>query len=209
MKARICCPKCHGQDVLLLKSVALGYPVKFAKVERTPENKHKIEIDYDNEKMSLVYEINSNLGLYCRECQEIFDEPELLYLPSDSTPLEKLVFDWQGYIFQSSTVKTPEFKKFANELQRAIKKELPDYIELVKFSVGHFFISGFFKNESTGKFAYFNFSDVRYFKDGWIKDVLVKRCRDTEDYTGGKNNSVELLSLIDMVVEITGGNQNG
>ncbi|MDE2027081.1 MAG: hypothetical protein KGJ11_00895 [Candidatus Omnitrophica bacterium] len=116
----------------------------------------------------------------------------------------KKLMDWKDNNFESSTVKTPEFMAFAKMLRAHIKKEARENaLEVVGFSTGHFYCSGFFKNTATGKFAYFSISDVRYFSDSWIDDVLLRTAAHEKDYTGGGNQFVNIIGIGKEALKIT------
>jgi hypothetical protein len=109
-----------------------------------------------------------------------------------------------GQTFESSSATTPEFKQFAHDYKQYILRQLKqsDY-QLVKFSRGHFYISGFLFNPTTKKYAYFSTSDVRYFPDAWYNNVLIRTATSAEDYTGGRNESTKLPDLIKNLINLT------
>lgn len=116
----------------------------------------------------------------------------------------KKLLDWKGNSFESSCYKTPEFMAFARMFRSHIQKQAKDNgLEVTNFSTGHFYCSGFFRNETTGKFAYFSISDVRHFPDSWIDDVLLRTAEDDQDYTGGRNLFVHINSIGQKALEIT------
>lgn len=121
------------------------------------------------------------------------------------TPTENLVFKWKGTRFVSSTVKTEQFKSFAKDFKKAIVKELPPYMKAVNWNTGHFYLSGFFKNLNTDAFVYFSISDVRFFQDSWITEVLIRTAEGEKDYSGGVNRYTDITNLVKKAVEITGG----
>ena len=94
---------------------------------------------------------------------------------------------WLGYPFESSSMLTPEFAKFAREYKQAIKKMMGADYEILNWSRGHFYVSGFVKNKKSGKLAYFSISDVRFFPEAWFKNMLVRTAKYDKDYTGGPN----------------------
>jgi hypothetical protein len=111
---------------------------------------------------------------------------------------------WLDVEFNSDVQKTPQFTKFVKDF----KKELRDDCELVNleiasFSAGHFFVSGFLQNQQTGKYAYFNISDVRFFKNDWYYNVLVRTAQHLKDYTGGANKFTQLSDLADVASNLT------
>ncbi len=102
---------------------------------------------------------------------------------------------WLNHEFESSCSKTPEFTSFAREYKRELIKQLPFNCEIANWSVGHFYISCFIKNKTSGKFVYLSFSDVRYFKDGWYNNILIRTAQHLKDYTGGSNSYSDFKSL--------------
>lgn len=102
----------------------------------------------------------------------------------------KTIERWVGYEFESSSETTPEFVAFVKDLKKHIKSELPEGSELVEFSKGHFYVSGFVKRNSN--YVYFSISDVRHFRDSWYDNILIRTAKDEKDYTGGSNNSTSL-----------------
>lgn len=89
--------------------------------------------------------------------------------------------------FQSSSGKTPEFKSFARLFKNDFKKELDSIgATLEAFSVGHFYLSGFFKLND--QLYYFSISDVRmYTENGHWGSMLVRTAKSLKDFTGGTN----------------------
>jgi len=90
--------------------------------------------------------------------------------------------------FESSCGKTPEFVSFCKTFKREFNAELKKIeAENVKYSYGHFYISGFFT--LNGKAYYFSISDVRHFPEN---KMLIRTAKDYKDYTGGSNNWFEI-----------------
>ncbi len=116
----------------------------------------------------------------------------------------KKLLDWKSNSFESSCYKTPEFMAFVRMFRQHIKKQAKENgLDVISFSTGHFYCSGFFKNKNTGKFAYFSISDVRYFQDSWIDDVLLRTAEHEKDYAGGRNQSVNIQDIGREALEIT------
>ena len=89
---------------------------------------------------------------------------------------------------ESSTVKTPEFKAFARTFKREFSKELEKVgAKLERYTVGHFFVSGFFTNIH-GKIFYFSVEDVR---DRNVS-MLYRTAKDFGDFSGGLNQWSEI-----------------
>lgn len=92
---------------------------------------------------------------------------------------------------ESSSVITPELKNFSSTFKKEFTKELESIgAKLTAYSLGHFFVSGFFKKD--GKCFYFSFGDVREmeFRSGSDISLLYRTARDEKDYIGGYNNWV-------------------
>lgn len=109
----------------------------------------------------------------------------------DKTGMER----WIGYNFESSSGLTEEFATFAKEFKKELTKQLPDNCEIVNWSRGHFEVSCFIKNNTSGRFAYLSTSDVRYFSDSWYEDILIRTAKHEKDYTGGSNDSSDWKNL--------------
>lgn len=85
--------------------------------------------------------------------------------------------------FQTSSGKTQEFITFTKAFRREFRKELKSIGATdIQFSIGHFYISGFFTVE--GKAWYFSISDVRFFPED---KLLYRTAESYKDYTGGRN----------------------
>lgn len=66
---------------------------------------------------------------------------------------KKNIKNWLGYCFESSCGLTEDFKEFAAQFKKYIKKIMAGYT-LIAFNRGHFYISAFFKNDLNGKYIY-------------------------------------------------------
>ena len=100
--------------------------------------------------------------------------------------------------FESSSVKTPEFKAFARIFKKEFTSELKSIGATdIVFSVGHFYISGFF---TIGTQAwYFSIPDVRG-SEHKMPQLLYRIAKDYKDYTGGINHYADIR--FDMAADI-------
>jgi len=90
--------------------------------------------------------------------------------------------------FQTSCEKTPEFKAFARTFRSELNKELKSIGATdIKYSVGHFIISGFYTLDNRA--WYFSLSDVRFFPD---ERLMYRKAENYQDYTGGVNRQVKI-----------------
>ncbi len=89
--------------------------------------------------------------------------------------------------FQSSSGRTPEFKRFATFFRNDLKKALAGSNAcLASFSTGHFYVSGFVERLD-GAIFYFSTADVRFFP---VARILVRTAKGLKDFTGGPNHFV-------------------
>jgi hypothetical protein len=110
--------------------------------------------------------------------------------------------EWLDVSFQSSSGLTEEFALFAKQYKKAIAKAMGDY-ELVSFSRGHFYMSGFFRSPHTGKLVYFSTDDVRGSNNGWFDNILIRTAQHDKDYTGGSNCFSSLENIRDRADDLT------
>lgn len=111
---------------------------------------------------------------------------------------------WLGHEFESSCYTTDEFLEFSKDFMKFLRRETKKSdLEISDFSLGHFEVSGFLKNNKTDKMAYFSVSDVRFFKDEWFNNVLVRTAKNNKDFTGGFNNYINLFGLVDKAKLLT------
>ena len=99
---------------------------------------------------------------------------------------------WLGYTFESSSALTPEFAEFSRQIKKELIRVMAGW-ELKDYSRGHFYFSAFF--EKAGRYIYVSCSDVRYFKDDWYNNLLVRTAEGVKDYTGGRNTYATLPEL--------------
>lgn len=92
--------------------------------------------------------------------------------------------------FESSSQRTPEWMSFARTFRNEIKQELKRDLKITefKFSIGHFYCSGFFKLPDN-RIYYWSISDVRWFNDG---NMLIRTAKGFDDYSGGSNNFIKI-----------------
>lgn len=109
--------------------------------------------------------------------------------------------EWLDVQFESSSGLTDQFALFAKQYKKAIVKAMGDY-ELVNFSRGHFYMSGFFRSPHAGKLVYFSTDDVRGSK-GWYNNILIRTAQHEKDYTGGRNCFSSLENMRDRADDLT------
>ena len=98
--------------------------------------------------------------------------------------------------FESSSGKTPEFMAFVKVFKKEFRSELKSIGATdIKFSVGHFYISGFFTTLE-GQVIYFSLSDVR----GMVSELMYRKAKNYTDYTGEANRYVKIR--FDMITDM-------
>lgn len=92
---------------------------------------------------------------------------------------------------ESSSYKTPEFNAFSKTFRSELTNELKAVgAKLTDFSVGHFYVSGFFS--LNGKCFYFSLCDVRGMEFQSEINLLYRTAKDSKDFQGGYNQYVRL-----------------
>lgn len=113
------------------------------------------------------------------------------------------IMAWQGYRFESSSGLTPAFADFSRQMRTHLRKTLAPEFEFVNYSRGHFYFSAFAKRKDNGKLVYISCSNVRYWPDGWLTNLLIRTAQHDKDYTGGMNNTSTLEGLKDQALYLT------
>ena len=94
-------------------------------------------------------------------------------LPKSLQPFVNYVFSSGGYIGD-------DFKSFNTKYKNAIKKLLPNGYEI---------------KDTDGRFIYMSISDVRYFPNEWVNDILIRTMKHDKDWTGGVNHFTDLVNF--------------
>ena len=113
---------------------------------------------------------------------------------------------WLGIDFEltrDGPYNSEDFKAFAKDYFNGLKKMCKNNgWELVNKNVGYFELSTFIKNKMQNDYVYLSIPDVRYVRDGWAKDILIRVAKNEKDYHGLSNhytslNGMEIESEID------------
>ena len=95
--------------------------------------------------------------------------------------------DWGAYVSDDyKTVQT----KYRNFLKKLCKEH---GYELVRFNPNHYCFTCFVKDND--KFVYISISDVRYFRNEWFNNILIRTAQHEKDYHGGSNQYTSLPHL--------------
>ncbi len=106
--------------------------------------------------------------------------------------------------FVSSSRTTKQFSEFARKFKIVFENEIDKAnAVLVAYTVGHFYVSGFFRLES-GQLIYFSLPDVRNWQsrrpDTYYGSMLWRTVKGLNDFDGGKNRRAVLAD--GMVIDI-------
>lgn len=116
--------------------------------------------------------------------------------------LERFENKYKNEVFESSSVKTEQFKNFYSDFKKALRAAIRKYFpswKIVSINDGHFEIFGFIKRHD-GQMFYFNIGDVRWAIAGpWYDDVLFRTAENAKDYHGGINNRCSVHDLIERI----------
>jgi len=99
-------------------------------------------------------------------------------------------------------ITSPEYRSFERKFKNYIEKVMIDNGgELVKFNPNHYEFSCFVKRNN--KYLYISISDVRYFKNSWYNNILIRTANNEKDYSGGRNDYTSLQCLDKKIVLMT------
>lgn len=122
--------------------------------------------------------------------------------------INSFVRKYDGKILEDSgAYKSQEFIQFARDMKSTIREICKGAgAELVKFSVGHYDVSGFaVKN---GKYVYFSYSEPRllpidFDRSDSLRGILIRKADHDKDYHGGYNNFCNIYTFSGMLNRLT------
>lgn len=111
---------------------------------------------------------------------------------------------WLDYDFEPVECKTgKDFASFSRSFKREIKLQMDEIgCEIVGYIKGYFYISGFIYNTTNDKYMYFSIPDVRYDKDKWYSNILIRTAENAKDFRGGYNQYTTLNNFANKAVQI-------
>ena len=103
--------------------------------------------------------------------------------------------DWGG-------VTSDDYKTFQTQYLKYIKDVCDAHgWSLIGRNRNHYEFSAVIQR-TDGVYVYVSISDVRYFKNGWYKDILVRTMKHATDWKGNTNNSCTLDELENMIATV-------
>ena len=95
---------------------------------------------------------------------------------------------WLNHTFSSSTYPLSDYIEFQKEMRLDLKRIAKENnMELEAFNKNHYCFSAVLKDVSEDIYVYVSISDVRFFKNSWYDDVLIRSMKHSKDWTGGTN----------------------
>lgn len=108
--------------------------------------------------------------------------------------VNRAIEDW-------GSVTSKDYESFQTKYRNFLKKVCKENnLELVSFHKGHYEFSAFIKKDD--KYVYISISDVRYFKNAWYNNILIRTAKHEKDYTGGWNRYTSLPLLENSLVKM-------
>lgn len=108
--------------------------------------------------------------------------------------LPKSLQPFVNYVFSSGVYAGDDFQSFNIKYRNVIKKMLPNGYEIYSWHKNHYACSAVIK-DSAGRFIYMSISDVRYFPNEWVNDILIRTMKHEKDWTGGQNHRTDLINF--------------
>ena len=111
---------------------------------------------------------------------------------------------FERWTFTSGSTTGEDFREFAKLFFKHLNKVLkPKGLRLCACSTSHYYVCGFVTpDNSDKKFVYFSISDVRYFKNTWVNNILIRTAESDHDWTGGPNNNTTLAKFAEAVGQL-------
>ena len=108
--------------------------------------------------------------------------------------LPKTLQPFVDYTFSSGCYAGDDFQSFNTKYRNAIKKMLPDGYQIHSWHKNHYECSAVIK-DSEGRFIYMSISDVRYWPNEWVNDILIRTMQHDKDWHGGPNHRTDLINF--------------
>ena len=119
-----------------------------------------------------------------------------------------LVRKYNGKVLDDAgAYKSDEFIQFAKDMKSTIRDICKEAgAELVKFSVGHYDVSGFVAKD--GRYVYFSYNEPRnlpidFDRRDCMQGILMRTAQHDKDYTGGRNNFCTIYDFGSMLNSLT------
>ena len=112
-----------------------------------------------------------------------------------NTTYNKLM-QYKNYEFSTGCYTGEDYKIFERLYIRHLKAVCKENNWIfVQANKNHYCMSAFIK-DSNNRFIYLSISDVRFFKNEWCNNVLIRTASDEKDYHGGSNHYTTLQAFV-------------
>lgn len=131
-----------------------------------------------------------------------------IYSPSSHkyyhmSDIPKTLRPYYGYRFSSGGTTGEDFRVFAVKFKNVIKKLLPDGYNIKQVNYNHYEMSIVVTNPCA-KLIYVRISDVRFWQDAWLTDILIRGMADENDWSGRhfSNKITDLFTFTEDIQKI-------
>jgi hypothetical protein len=125
-----------------------------------------------------------------------------MYHYKDEIP--KNLRQYVDHTFSSGGVTGSDYKSFQTKYKNFLKKVLPEGYSIAKWCPNHYQFSCVIEND--GHYVYVSISDVRYWHNEWMTNILVRTMKHDSDWTGGRNQYASIFNLVDKVKNVMAQN---
>ncbi len=99
--------------------------------------------------------------------------------------MKKTLEKWLDFHFSTGCETGSDYIQFQKEARADLKKKVAQAnCSIVEFNKNHYEFSAVLENEATGKLIYMSIPDVRFWENQWYTNVLYRRMKDRNDYSG-------------------------
>ena len=106
-----------------------------------------------------------------------------------------------NYNFRFSWKNTKEYLEFQTELIKHLKSVFKqNSITILKLNKNTFSFTMFLK--ANDKIIYLSIPDVRYYKNGWFNNILIRLTNSEDDYIGKDNHYTSLDKIIENIYKL-------
>ena len=110
---------------------------------------------------------------------------------------------YKNYEFSSSCYTCEDYKSFERKYINYLKSICRENEWVfVKANKNHYSFSAFLliKNQ----YVYLSISDVRFFRNEWYTNILIRKAKTENDYTGERNHYSKLPNLKESILSLLG-----
>ena len=96
----------------------------------------------------------------------------------------------------------PRTKEFGRAYKSILKKlVVTEGYDIIKHQANGCCVSGFIV-DGKGHYVYYSTSDYRHWPNEWRDRILIRKAKNTSDYTGGPNHRTSLNNFVEDVKDL-------